>query len=179
MAKYKTLRRLASDILKVGETKIKFDAGYADDFKSSVTREDVKALIKAGAIFKVKKVDKSKEKQAKKNKKQGQGRKRGTKNARTPRKEQWVKKVRAQRDELKKAVESLKLTSKTKRKFYSQISGGKFKSRADLRRGLESERMSEEKDNLSKSKDKKTRLGRNQDESQTKRQKNKEEGKLR
>lgn len=136
MAKFKTLRRLASDILKVGKTKVRFDISYFDDFKSAVTREDVRQLIKAGAI-KVKEV--VKKKKVKKNKKQGPGRKRGTKNARNPRKKQWIKKVRAQRDELKKLVEEYKLDTKTKRKLYSQISGGRFKSRADLRRFVEKE----------------------------------------
>ncbi|PKM92236.1 MAG: 50S ribosomal protein L19e [Euryarchaeota archaeon HGW-Euryarchaeota-1] len=137
MAKFKTLRRLASDILKVGESKVKFDAAYASDFKSAVTREDVKALIKGGAIFKA--VEKKKVKKQEKPKRQGQGRKRGTKAARSPRKELWVKKVRAQRDELKTAVGELKLDSKMKRKFYSRISGGKYKSRADLKKTIMSE----------------------------------------
>ncbi|MEM3019492.1 MAG: 50S ribosomal protein L19e, partial [Candidatus Bathyarchaeia archaeon] len=46
-------RRLASQILKVGENRVWMDPERMEDIESSITREEIKRLIHEGAIRKI------------------------------------------------------------------------------------------------------------------------------
>lgn len=133
-----TAKRIASDKFKSGTSRVWIDANSLDQVFESATRSDIKELInrhviqvapkKGNSTFRHKKriVQLSKERR------RGQGSVRGTKFARYPRKDRWVKTVRALRDELVKLRDQKSIDQKTYRKFYRLIKGGSIKSRAQL-----------------------------------------------
>ncbi|WP_129582699.1 50S ribosomal protein L19e, partial [Methanolobus psychrotolerans] len=71
----------------------------------------------------------------------GQGKRKGTKGARNPRKEQWMKKIRALRKELKQMREDGSLDRSTFCKVYRKAKGGEYRSVAHLKTHLESEKL--------------------------------------
>ncbi|MFH1779968.1 MAG: 50S ribosomal protein L19e [Candidatus Micrarchaeota archaeon] len=130
----KTIRRLASKVLKIGESHIKIlDAKKAAE---ALTTEDVKALIKEGAIKATQKKGvgrgKAKIKQARKKlgRRIGPGSKFGKKYAIISRKKRWISRVRSQRKLLESISSSL--VDGAKRKIYSRIKGGSFDNKKQL-----------------------------------------------
>ncbi|MEM2918959.1 MAG: 50S ribosomal protein L19e [Candidatus Altiarchaeota archaeon] len=135
-------RRLAAKILKVGINRIYISPEKKEEVSKAITRDDIRALIKDGLISVRKekgtsrvRVRKIKE-QKRKGRRKGHGSRKGKKGARTPRKEIWISKVRALRDELKKLKKEGKIDRKEYRKLYRQIKGNIFKSRRHLRESL-------------------------------------------
>ncbi|MEM4347454.1 MAG: 50S ribosomal protein L19e [Candidatus Altiarchaeota archaeon] len=135
-------RKLAAKILKVGINRIYISPEKKEEVSKAITRDDIRALIKDGLISVRKekgtsrvRVRKIKE-QKRKGRRKGHGSRKGKKGARTPRKEIWISKVRALRDELKKLKKEGKIDRKEYRKLYRQIKGNIFKSRRHLRESL-------------------------------------------
>jgi large subunit ribosomal protein L19e len=94
------IRRMAAEILKVGKTKIVFSEKDREKIAESMTKEDVRQLIKDGLVKKRKdnyqsraRARKLKEKKIK-GRKRGKGKRKGTIKARTNKKKAWMKKVR-------------------------------------------------------------------------------------
>ncbi|MEM0155523.1 MAG: 50S ribosomal protein L19e [Thermoplasmataceae archaeon] len=133
-----TAKRVAADRFKSGTSRVWIDANSLDQVFESATRSDIKELInrhviqvepkKGNSTFRHKK----RITQLSKERRRGQGSVRGTKFARFPRKDRWVKTVRALRDELVKLRKQKSIDQKTYRKFYRLIKGGSIKSRAQL-----------------------------------------------
>jgi large subunit ribosomal protein L19e len=124
-------RRLAADILKVGETRIWVSPSHLDEIKNSITRSDVRRMINHGYIkAKTPKIKRPKER-VKKTK--GPGRRKGAKGARTPKKEKWMNTVRPLRRMLKKLRDENKIDVGTYRKLYSQVKSGTFRNRSHLK----------------------------------------------
>lgn len=131
----KTVRRIASEILKVGESKIRFKPDSLKKIEEVLTREDVKGLIKEGIIYKasprgVSRIrGRKKKSQLKKGRRWGRGSRRGTLRARSGGKKSWIAKVRAQRNYIKNLIRSGKIKDrKAYRKIYMMIKGNAFKS---------------------------------------------------
>jgi len=126
----KIQKRLAADILKCGENRIRFDPERLDDIRDAITRAEVKALIKDGAIF----AEQAKGQQRIRVKeKRGPGRKKGAKHAVISRKRRWIMRVRSQRRYLMGLRAAGRLKEGAYRKVYLQIKAGRFKSIADLK----------------------------------------------
>jgi large subunit ribosomal protein L19e len=131
-------KRLAADILKVGESRVWMDPKSLDDISEAVTRDDIRKLIKRNVIQKKPSKGNSRarirkaEAQRKKGRRKGQGSRKGTRNAREPRKTRWVKTVRAMRNVLKELRDSNKISRKDYRAYYKRIKGGTFRSKGDL-----------------------------------------------
>jgi large subunit ribosomal protein L19e len=123
-------KRLAAKVLKIGLARVWFDPSRLDDIKEAITKEDIKSLIKQGAI-KAKRVRGVAKKRRKR--RRGPGRRKGAKKARTPKKRRWISKVRAQRRFLKRLREKGILNPREYRKIYSLIKGGAFKSVSHLK----------------------------------------------
>lgn len=130
----KTIKRLASDILNAGESRVK-----VKDIKkteTALTRDDVRSLIKKGVIYVIQKKGVSRARGKLKEKKKGERRRRGIgsrkgkKYSKIPRKEIWMSKVRAQRALLRELAETGKLLES--RRIYKMIKGGNFKSKEAL-----------------------------------------------
>lgn len=131
-------RRMAAQLLKVGENKVKFDSERSEDIQEALTKDDIRALIKSKAITKKPVVGNSKARIKKKveakkrGRRKGHGRREGSVNARVHKKVRWMTKIRAIRDELKKMRDSKEISDSEYRKLYLQAKGNLFQSRRHL-----------------------------------------------
>ena len=137
---FSTQRRLAASELNIGESRVWInpDPEVAGDLADAITREDIRSLIEAGNI---------KAKPAKGNSRarfrvraakrayghrKGPGHRKGAKGARTPRKEQWMTKIRALRKTLKELREEEKIDRHAYRMLYRKSKGGEYRNIAHL-----------------------------------------------
>ena len=134
----KTVRKMAADIMKCGKSRVRIM-----DFKraeEALTREDVKGLVKDKAIIELPKmgISRHRARLRQSRKQMGRGRGRGTKKgsefAGTSAKDQWMRKVRAQRRTL--AKNRGKMEGAEYRDVYRMIKGNAFKARKQLEQYL-------------------------------------------
>jgi large subunit ribosomal protein L19e len=134
---------MASDILKVGENRVWIDPERADDVELAISREEIRRLIRDRAIKKLpeKGISRARARRIHDKKvtgrRRGQGSRKGTKGARTPSKEAWMKRVRAQRKRLRGLRDSHALNETVYRQLYIMSKSGSFRSVADLDRYME------------------------------------------
>ncbi|MGA9097601.1 MAG: 50S ribosomal protein L19e [Methanotrichaceae archaeon] len=140
MADFTTQRRLAASELKVGESRVWInpDSEIAGDIADAITREDIRAQIEAGNIKSKPKKGNSRarfraraEARAYGHRK-GHGHRKGAKGARSPRKEQWMAKIRALRKRLTELRETDQIDRHTYRMLYRKSKGGEYRSTAHL-----------------------------------------------
>ena len=133
-------RRLAASELKVGQSRVWIspDIEVAGDLSDAITREDIRAQIEAGNIKAKPKKGNSRsrfrlraEKRAYGHRK-GPGHRKGAKGARTPRKEQWMAKIRALRRRLRVLKDGGQIDRHTYRMLYRKSAGGEYRSTAHL-----------------------------------------------
>jgi large subunit ribosomal protein L19e len=131
-------RRLAAALLKCGENRVWIDPASQEELEDSVTRGDIRSAIKAGVIRR-KRIQGTSRGRARrhaaevaKGRHAGPGSRRGTPSSRVPRKERWMRRIRAQRDLLKELRTAKKIPSKVYREFYRRAKGGMFRSRSHL-----------------------------------------------
>lgn len=124
-------KRLASQILKVGQSKIWLDPENKKDMAAAITKADVRKLIMKGMI-KVR-ADTPSIKQKRKKGKRKKGSRRGSKHAIVTAKTKWITTVRALRGMLKDLKIKGQLDNQTYRKLYMLVKGGMFRSRSHLR----------------------------------------------
>lgn len=132
----RTVRRLAAQLLDVGEKRVVFDPAQLGEIAKAVTKDDVRKLIAARAITveRVKGVPRTRGRLRTGRKRlrgQGIGKRRGTANARTDRKRKWMSTVRAQRTLLRRLRMEGKLL-KGYREIYMKIKGGAFPDRGRM-----------------------------------------------
>ena len=126
----KTQRRLAAEILKVGESKVWFDPTKINDIEKAVTKADIRRLIDKGYIkARSEKLKKPKEK---KKKRRYEGSKKGKKYSIVSRKRRWVNLVRSLREFARELKEKGKIDRNTYKLVRKWIKGGMFKSKAHL-----------------------------------------------
>ncbi|RLG74637.1 MAG: 50S ribosomal protein L19e [Thermoprotei archaeon] len=132
-------KRLAAEILGVGESRIWIDPEAYERVETAITKEDVRRLIKDG-IIRVKPEHSNsrarwriRHEKRKKGKRRGPGHRKGSKYSKVSRKEQWMMKVRALRRELRKFKERGVITPKEYREIYRLVKGGVFESVAQLK----------------------------------------------
>jgi len=131
-------RRLAADLLKCGEGRVWIDPASQEELADAVTRSDLRSAIKAGVIRK-KAVPGTSRVRARrhalevaKGRHSGPGSRRGTPRARLPKKDRWVRRIRAQRLLLRELRDTKKIPAAVYRQFYRRAKGGMFRSRAHL-----------------------------------------------
>ncbi|MBI4016044.1 MAG: 50S ribosomal protein L19e [Candidatus Aenigmarchaeota archaeon] len=132
-------RRLASRILDCGESRVWIDPAAAVKVAQAITRSDIRGLIAAGSIKRIK----EKTTKHKVHRKQGAGSRKGTKKARTGNKTNWLKIVRPQRA-LLHGLRSEKKVGKEYRKIYLMIKGNSFRSKAHLMNYLKEKKILKE-----------------------------------
>ena len=131
----KTQKRLASKILKCGVNRIRINL-EDEEVASAITREDVRAAISRGAIYKipVKGTSRTRARKKKiarrKGRSTGYGRRKGPKTARTPKKTKWKKQIRAVRKKLRTLRDSGEIDRKTYRRHYGKANAGNYRSKA-------------------------------------------------
>jgi large subunit ribosomal protein L19e len=136
-------RRLAAQVMKVGATRVKFNTERLEDVADALTKDDIRALVKSGAILKkpVTGISRGRARARKlqklKGRHKGAGKRGGTAKARTPSKDRWMNKIRAIRDELKKMRQSKEINATEYRKLYRQAKGNLFQSRRHLKEQIE------------------------------------------
>jgi len=131
-------RRLAASLLKCGEGRVWIDPASQEELADAVTRSDVRSAIKAGVIRRapIRGVSRVRAKrhaiEVDKGRHSGPGSRRGTPSSRVPRKERWMRRIRAQRKLLQELRTSRKIPPSVYREFYRRAKGGMFRSRAHL-----------------------------------------------
>lgn len=135
-------RRLAAEILGVGESRIRFDPERLADIESALTKEDLRRMIKEGVIW----VEPSgrnsrgrwKERHGKRKRghRRGPGKRKGAKGAREDPHEKWVSTIRKIRRFIKWLRNGEVIDTVTYRRLYRLAKGGAFRSLSDLKRHL-------------------------------------------
>jgi large subunit ribosomal protein L19e len=135
-------KRLAAEILDVGKTRVWMDPERLSDIATAITREDIRGLIGEGVIKRRAVVGisrgraRARDLKKAKGHRKGHGRRRGAAGARTPKKEQWMKRIRAQRKLLKSMRDNKEMEPGTYRKFYRKAKGGEYRNVAHLKSSI-------------------------------------------
>ena len=137
--KLNTQKRLAGKVAKVSPKRIKLDMENAEEIKESITKADIRGLIKDKAIIVKKKKGVSRASankikvQKSKGRRKGAGRLKGKKTARAPKKDTWMKKIRLQRAFLKELKEKKIIDTKIHSELYKKAKGGFFRSKRHMK----------------------------------------------
>ena len=134
----KKKRELVARILGIGANRVRFEPDKLDDIADSITREDLRSLVKRGTIWttKVKGTSRgrAKTKQAiLKKSGLGPGSKKGKKTARTGKKSAYVTKIRSMRYHLKVMKDRNEINRQTYWLIYKKVDGGQVRSVSHLR----------------------------------------------
>lgn len=135
-------KEIASRKLKVGKSRIYINPENSDDVKEAITGEDIRRLVSDGLI-KIKKLRgqsrskaRTRDEQKKKGRQKGHGKRKGTNNARLPKKEKWMIKIRSLRKELKDMIENEKITKREYRQLYIYAKSGVYRSKKHMNLSL-------------------------------------------
>lgn len=145
MTSLNSQRRLAAEMLKIGENRVWMDPDRVYDIELAITREEIRKLIHEGAIKSLpeKGVSRARARiyseKKKKGRGRGQGSRSGSSHARISRKEAWMKRIRALRLRLRELKVNRTITQKIYRKVYKMASSGRFESIAEMERYLKTE----------------------------------------
>jgi len=135
-------RRLAAQILKIGQNRVWIDPDRMDDVEGAITREEVRKLIHEKIIDSLpeKGVSRSRAKTIRekklKGRRSGPGSITGAGYAKVTKKEAWMKKIRSLRRKLRELKASRIITEKTYSQYYRMAGSGRFQSLAELQRNL-------------------------------------------
>ncbi len=140
-------RRVAARLLKCGLDRVWVDdrPEYQERIDEAVTRDDVRQLIVQKFIRKHQKQGVSRgrarhrDAQRAKGRQRGHGSRRGHGKARTPKKEAWMTRIRALRDELRQLRGTGIITASQYRHYYRRAKGGMYNSRAHLRAHIQTD----------------------------------------
>ncbi|MFH1638266.1 MAG: 50S ribosomal protein L19e [Candidatus Woesearchaeota archaeon] len=135
----KSQRRIAAELLKVGENKIWFSPERLEEIKKSITKADIRHLINELAIqakpskgvsrFRARKLKIQKSKGRRK----GSGSRKGKRGARITKKQEWMSKVRVQRLFIKELKGKDLIGRNIYHGIYLKVKGGFFRSRRHIK----------------------------------------------
>lgn len=131
-------RRMAALLLKCGEGRVWIDPASQEELADAVTRADIRSAIKARVIQRLPIRGTSRVRarrhraEVARGRHSGPGSRRGTPMARVPKKERWMRRIRAQRRLLRELREAKRIAPAVYREFYRRAKGGMFRSRAHL-----------------------------------------------
>jgi large subunit ribosomal protein L19e len=134
MSDLSSQRRLAADVMDVGENRVWFDPDEQGEIAEAITREDIRELVQQGTVDSKNAKSNSRGRARERNEKRayghrkGPGNRRGTAGAREDRKEAWISRIRAQRRRLKELRENDTLNRTQYRTLYDKAGGGEFES---------------------------------------------------
>jgi large subunit ribosomal protein L19e len=149
--KLKIQKKLAADVLRCSEKRVRFDELRLDEIKESITKADIKALIIDKVIYCIPKkgVSKVRARKIKSQKSKGQmkgaGSKKGRKTAKLPRKKKWMDKIRSQRTLLKRLKEKKVVSDEVYRRLYKKSKGGFFRSQRHIKLYIEEHNLVQNK----------------------------------
>ncbi len=143
MTDLKSQKRMASEVLDVGENRVWIDPDNTEKVEEAITRNDIRNLVESGVIQKkdVKGTSKGrardKKKQKAKGRRKGQGNRKGKKTARKDSKQEWQEKIRAIRKRLKEMKEEEEVSNDEYWDLYDMAKGGFFRNTKHLENHVE------------------------------------------
>jgi large subunit ribosomal protein L19e len=150
----KLQKKLAASVAGCSPKRIVFDPAKVEDIKEAITKTDIRLLIGDGTInvLPARGVSRGRANQIQLQKRRGlrrgAGSRKGKATARTPRKETWVKKIRAQRLFLKSLQEASIITHDIYRDLYSRAGGGYFRSINHIKIYMNEHSLTQKKKNV-------------------------------
>ncbi len=129
-------RRIASQMMKRGESKVRIKKEGIDDAKKALSRDDVRAMISKGTIYAIEKKHNvsaySRVLNAKRTKgrRRGAGRRKGAFKARVG--TTYMKRIRGQRRVLLELKADLTIKNEDFKKYYRLVRGGNFPAKLTL-----------------------------------------------
>ncbi len=142
MTNLNSQRRLAAQIMKVGQNRVWVNPERMSDVEGAITREEVRKLIHEKVITTLpeKGVSRSRAKVVQEKKRRGRrkgpARGGGSGYATISKKEAWMTKIRSLRRKLRELKSSRIITETTYTQTYRMAGSGRFESVADLERYL-------------------------------------------
>ncbi|MBN1681948.1 50S ribosomal protein L19e [Candidatus Bathyarchaeota archaeon] len=140
-------RRLAAEILGVGQNRIWIDPEKTSDVEIAITRAEIRKLIDDKVIKAQALVSTSRYRarllsaKKKKGRRIGPGTKKGKKNSVISEKTIWMNRIRSLRKKLVDMREKRIITVNTYRTLYRKAKGGEFRSIAELDRYINEQRL--------------------------------------
>ena len=147
MTNLKSQRRLAAQILNVGENRVWMNPDKTDDVEAAITREEIRKLVHEGTIRPLPEKGVSRgraralHEKRKRGRRSGTGSRTGSAHSRIGRKEAWVTHIRALRKRLNILKAAKTITQASYRQMYKMASSGRFESIADLENYLKAHDM--------------------------------------
>ena len=144
MSDLKNQRVIAAHVLDVGVNRIWMDHEAAEEIATAITRQDIKELIQKGVIKARPIIGVSRGRARKLDAKRayghrkGHGSRKGAKGARNPKKQLWMKKIRALRRRLHELKDENTIDTSTYCKMYRKAKGGEYRNVAHMEAHIES-----------------------------------------
>ena len=141
-------KRMAAQILskkegrEVGVHRVWINPDYLDEVSTAVQKADIRQLIDEGLIKArpIKGTSRGRARnvaaQKAKGRRKGPGSRKGTKNSRDPKKNRWMRLIRAQRRVLKDMRAEETLTPSEYRYYYRKAKGGSYRSVTHMRTNM-------------------------------------------
>jgi large subunit ribosomal protein L19e len=140
-------RRLAAEIMKIGQGRVWIDPERIDYVEAAITREEIRKLIHEGVVKKLpeKGISRSRARvlteKRKKGLRRGPGGKSGPARSKISKKQAWMNRIRPIRRRLRELKDSRAITVSVYRKLYDMSESGLFESKADLERYIKAHDM--------------------------------------
>jgi large subunit ribosomal protein L19e len=143
----KSQRRLAAEILKVGETRVWIDPERIDYVETAITREEIRKLIHEKVVKSLpeKGVSRTRARvlaeKRKKGLRRGPGGKSGPARSKISKKQAWMNRIRPLRRRMRELRDTRAIAESSYRKLYDMSESGVFESKADLERYIRTHNM--------------------------------------
>lgn len=147
MTDLKSQRRLAAQVLKIGQNRVWINPEKNDDVEVAITRDEVRKLIHEGTIkaSPEKGISRGRARilheKKKKGRRSGPGSRTGSPHARVSKKQRWMSRIRALRKNLRSLKTKKTIAENAYQKLYRMAGSGRFESVADLERYLKAHEL--------------------------------------
>ena len=141
--KFNNQKRITAKLLNCSKKRVVFNTERLEDIKDSITKADIRRLIKDQVISAkpIKGVSRGRarkrQEQRRKGRQKGPSSRKGKKTARSPKKKVWMRKIRNQRKFLKELKDKKIINKRISSDLRSKSKGGFFRSKRHIKIFLE------------------------------------------